>query len=88
MIRYSVTWHDSALAKLADLWMESLDRRRLSLAADRIDALLRVNAGTQGTAESQTTRKLVVYPLAALFRLRDDDRIVEVIDVKIDTSQV
>ena len=74
MIRYTVTWHHSALAKLADLWMESLDRRRLSLAADRIDSLLRVNAGTQGTAESQTTRKLVVYPLAALFRLREEDR--------------
>lgn len=59
--------------------MESLDRRRLSLAADRIDVLLRVDAGTKGTAESQTTRKLVIYPLAALFRLREDDRIVEAI---------
>jgi plasmid stabilization system protein ParE len=88
MTRYTVIWHDSALAKLAKLWNESLDRRGISAAADRIDALLRVDAGSRGAAESAGTRKLVIHPLAVLFRFREDDRIVEVINIKIDASQI
>ena len=88
MTRYTVVWHHSAVAKLADLWIESIDRHRLSMAADRIDSLFRVDPGAQGTTESPTTRRLVIYPLAALFRLREDDRIVEVIEIKIDASPV
>jgi hypothetical protein len=88
MTRYTVVWHKSALANLAHLWNESFDRRAVASAADRIDMVLRVDAAAKGTLVSPQSRKLLIHPLAALFRVREDDRIVEVINIKLDTSTV
>jgi hypothetical protein len=81
-----VIWHKSALAKLAQLWSESLDRRGVASAADRIDALLRLDAANKGIPQSPASRLLLIHPLAALFRVRKDDRIVEVTRIKLDVS--
>jgi len=86
MPRYTVVWHDSAEAKLANIWNESLDRRAIASASNAIDARLKLDPASQGSPSHANTRTLVIYPLAVLFRIREDDRIVEVIDVNLDTS--
>jgi hypothetical protein len=86
MPRYTVVWHISAEAKLAKLWNESFDRRAIASASNAIDARLKLDPASHGMPSHADTRTLVIYPLVALFRIREEDRMVEVIDIELDTS--
>jgi hypothetical protein len=45
---YTVAWKPSAEQDLASLWTSASDRQAVTDAANRIDALLRVDPNTQG----------------------------------------
>jgi len=86
MSRYTVEWTRRALAQLAQLWNESLQRRLISSASNAIDKSLSLDADKKGRRLSNRSRQLVIYPLAVLFRVSEDDRTVTVFDVKLDPS--
>ncbi len=84
MTRYTVTWHDDAQAELARLWNQSLLRRQMTGAADKIDQMQAIDPFKAGEQISSLSRCLRIYPLAVLFHVREADRIVEVFEVKLD----
>ncbi|QDT66248.1 hypothetical protein V22_35130 [Calycomorphotria hydatis] len=77
-MKYTVVWSPTAEAKLAELWLESNDRADLTVAADRIDELLRRDAANVGESRSTVSRILIEPPLAILFDTSSDDRLATV----------
>lgn len=75
---FTVVWNPSAERDLAELWMNSTDRESVAAAADEIDAGLRRDAPFQGESRGGNSRILVVPPLAILFDVNHDDRMVSV----------
>ena len=86
MTRYTVEWTDRALAQLAQLWNESFARSLISTASNAIDKSLSFDAHEKGRPLSSRSRQLVVYPLAVLFRVAEQDRLATVFNVKLDPS--
>ena len=81
MTRYTVVWLESARDELADLWMSQPLRRSIAKAADEIDRELAEDAPAKGRELRDGFRFLAVFPIKILFRVREDDRIVEVLKV-------
>lgn len=79
---YTVTWKPSAKAKLAEIWIAASDRTAITAAVSRIDALLRVNPGGQGESRAGISRIFIASPLAVVYDLREDDRVVNVLSVR------
>ena len=77
---FTVMWRKQALDELAFVWMATAERQRLSDALSRIDAAIRLNPEIKGV-DFYGDRLLVVTPLAVVFMIRDEDRIVEVLQV-------
>jgi hypothetical protein len=48
----TVTWHEAALAELAERFLEVVDKARFRAAVDEIDMLLRVNADDKESRDS------------------------------------
>lgn len=82
MSRYTVVWVQSAQEELAELWLNAPDRNAVTLATSAIDRELGENARSKGSELSEGLRSLFVPPLKALFTMREDDRIVEVLRVR------
>ena len=81
-MKYTVTWKPSVKQRLADIWMTAPDRRAVTTTADSIDKLLQVDPMDQGESRSGTTRILIVLPLAVVYDVRHEDRLVEVLSVR------
>ena len=79
-MRFTVTWHGSALAELADIWMRASDRQAVNDATLAIDRALAHDPETKGE-EYYGDRLLVAVPLAVTYTVRRDDRIAEVLQV-------
>jgi len=75
---YTVLWKPAAEQQLARLWTEATNRGAVAAAADQIDALLARDPLNEGESRSPPTRILIVLPLAVNFRVREQDRIVQV----------
>lgn len=82
MTRYAVVWHEGAVADLAELWISGSDRHAIADAAQGIDELLREDAPIKGIEISEGLRAIISPPLRALFVVRADDRLVEVLRVR------
>jgi len=82
MIRYTVVWVDSAQNELAELWTDGPDRDAITAAAHAIDQELAIDPQNKGGELSEGLRAIFLPPLRALFTVREDDRIVEVLRVK------
>ncbi len=82
MIRYTVVWLQSAQDELAQLWLDAPDRNAVTAAAHAIDQELGKDAPLKGSELSEGLRALPVPPLKAIFTVRDDDRIAEVLRVR------
>lgn len=78
---FTVTWKPSAVEALATLWLDSSCRDKVSMAANEIDGLLRERPSEVGEPAVRNSRILVCLPLAVVYDLRIDDRIVEVLVV-------
>jgi hypothetical protein len=80
-MRYTVVWSKSARNKLANLWINAPDRTAVTQAADRIDVLLADDPDQQGYPFGDR-RVLYVMPLAVIYTVSPDDRLVEVLQVE------
>lgn len=78
MTRYTVVWHPLAEKELAELWLEAPSRAALGIAADQIDQELSTEADLKGLVVSARSREISVAPLHVLFRVKTEDRLVEV----------
>lgn len=76
---FTVTLHPSAETALASIWLESQDRNAVTDAAATIESTLKTNPESAGE-DFYGDRLLVVLPLAAVYEIRTDDRIVRVLD--------
>jgi hypothetical protein len=83
MPRYTVLWHTDATNDLAELWAEAIDRRSLTIAAAAVDRELNSDPISKGYELSEGLRVFVEPPLQILFIVREDDRVVEVLRLKL-----
>jgi len=67
---------------LAELWLNAADRNAVAAAAHAIDQELCGDAPEKGTDLSEGLRSICAPPLKAIFTVREDDRIVEVLRVR------
>ena len=80
---YTVTWSDDADRRLITIWNENpAIRVEIADAANRIGRALRTRPNDIGS-ESGSARFVVVPPLTVLYRIRTEDRQVNVIYVKL-----
>ena len=81
-MKWTVVYLPSSEQELANLWLDPLSRAEVTDAANRIDRLLRRDPDKVGESRAEEGQRIVfVAPLAVLFRVKDDDRLVEVIHV-------
>jgi hypothetical protein len=80
-MRYTVVWIPSAEADLAQLWMDAPDRNLLSQSADRIDHSLARDPAGIGESRDAGRRILLIPPLGVLYRVKEEDQIVRVLNV-------
>ncbi len=83
MARSTVLWHADATNELAEIWIESLNRRVLTDATNAIDRELGSSPASKGTELSEGLRVLVEPPIQVLFVVHEDDRTVEVLRIKL-----
>lgn len=81
-MKFTVVWHDEALAALGDIWLKASDRTAITEAAFEIDRLLKFSPRQIGRPVGDKLGALRVRPLEILFRVSDADRLVEVVFVK------
>jgi len=83
MTRYTVVWPQGAQDELAELWLASSDRRAVTAAIDWLDRELGEDAPGKGIELREGLRALLVPPLRVLFVVREADRVVEVLRVRL-----
>jgi plasmid stabilization system protein ParE len=83
MARYTVTWSPQAEQRLADLSLSASDRQAVTQASHEIETSLALDPGRFGESRFGDTRLWFVAPLAVIFEVRDTDRVVEIISVKL-----
>jgi plasmid stabilization system protein ParE len=79
---YTVTWKESASDRLAEIWMSARDRRAVTAAADRLDAALRADPHLHGESRDESTRLVIVPPLAVVYEVLEADRLVHILAVR------
>ncbi len=79
-MRFTVTWCPSALAALAEIWMQASDKQSVTQAANLIDHGLGTSPEKQGKGTDEQ-RFWPVYPLLVHYRISRLDCLVEVIRV-------
>ncbi len=84
---YTVTWKESAADRLAEIWMSTRDRRAVTAAADRLDAALRADPHLHGESRGETTRLVIVPPLAVVYEVLEADRLVEILAIRDTTAK-
>lgn len=81
-MNYTVVWKPAAQRTLAQLWTAGPDRRAITAAANRIDALLKRDPLSLGESRSGGVRVFFEPPLMVEFKVREADCLVEVLRVK------
>jgi hypothetical protein len=81
-VDFTVVWPPDSEQELAERWLNSPDRDRVTLAAARIERQLRLNPKEVGESRSQGRRILIAPPLAVTYRVLAEDRIVQVVNVR------
>jgi len=79
-MKYSVRWLPDAEQELAALWMPA-NRRAVTQAANQIDQDLSKSPESLGESRPGGLRIYFVSPLAVLFRVSSEDRLVQVMHV-------
>jgi plasmid stabilization system protein ParE len=79
---FTVVWKPAAERTLAEIWLVSASRGEVASAANEIDTVLRGQPLSVGKPALLDARMLVVLPLAVVYDVRPDDRIVEVLLVR------
>jgi hypothetical protein len=81
-MKYTVVWKPSVRDRLAETWIDAPDRRAVSDAAHRIDQLLQEDPADRGESRDEGTRILVELPLAVVYEIVEDDRLVQVLAIR------
>lgn len=81
-MKWTVVYLPDAEQELAALWVDPASRADVTDASNRIDRLLQRDPEKVGESREEPDQRVVfVAPLAVLFRVTADDRLVEVIHV-------
>ena len=81
-MKWTVVYLPECEQELANLWLDPVSRADIADAANRIDRLLQRNPDQVGESRDEEGQRIVfVAPLAVLFNVKQDDRLVEVIHV-------
>ena len=80
---FTVIWKPSAADALASAWLNSACRADIATAANDIDALLRVRPLDVGVSAMLNSRILVRLPLAVVYDVRLEDRLVQILLVEV-----
>jgi hypothetical protein len=81
-MNFTVVWFPDCERELAALWLVAPDRNAVTAAAALIDRQLADDPENVGESRGDGRRIIIAPPLAATYRVRKDDRIVEVINVR------
>ena len=76
MNRYRVDWQPNAIDAIAEIWLAALDRRAIAEACNAAEQLLAVLPAERGKPLHEGLRKIVVGPLAIIFSVDADERLV------------
>ena len=79
-MKYMVIWTKNAQDKLAELWLNAVDRKAVEQAANQIDLILTRSPETKGQ-DFYGDRILTIAPLNVVFNVETQDLRVQVIDV-------
>lgn len=82
MTKYTVVWHEQALDDLAAIWSASDRQQAVTESVSRIDRTLRTDPAVKGV-DFYGDRLLVVLPLAVVYVIKEQDRIVEVVSATV-----
>lgn len=77
-MKYTVVYLPSAEQQLADLWLKAANPSAVSLAADKIDRLLRDDPLSVGESRVSTLRILVEEPISVVYDVHKEDLVVKV----------
>jgi len=80
--KYTVVWHEQALDDLAAIWSASDRQQAVTESVSRIDRTLRTDPAVKGV-DFYGDRLLVVLPLAVVYVIKEQDRIVEVVSATV-----
>ncbi len=81
-MKWMVIYRPSAKRELAEIWLNAGDKQFVTDEADSVDQILGRDPSTAGESREGVMRLLIEPPLAVVFDVRHDDRIVEVWHVK------
>ena len=79
-MRFTVTWHPTAEAELAKIWLQASDQTSVTQAANEIDQALATQPLSQGE-EFYGDRIFVVLPLAVTYTVSEPDLTVQILQV-------
>jgi hypothetical protein len=77
-MNYTVLWQSAAEEELAQIWVDASNRNAVRAAADRLDTILGQDPYAHGESRTGLTRIMFVEPLAVLFEVQEQDRLVSV----------
>ena len=80
---YTVTWLPSAEDQLAECWLAATNKEEIRSAADSLETALSRLPHNLGEERSPGQRIAQVGPLVVLFEVREEDRRVTVLRVKL-----
>lgn len=80
MTTYTVVWHEKALDELAGIWIASEQQQAVTGSVNRVDRILRSDPSIKGV-DFYGDRLLVVFPLAVVYVVKGQDRVVEIVAV-------
>jgi mRNA-degrading endonuclease RelE of RelBE toxin-antitoxin system len=76
MQSWKVKWADDATEQLAELWLEAVQRARVTIATDPMEQMLASDPEHPGKEASEGLWKLIVAPLVVLYAIDHPNRVV------------
>ncbi|MCH8042729.1 MAG: hypothetical protein IID44_03330 [Planctomycetes bacterium] len=80
-MKYQVRWIPEAEEELVKIWLDAVDRKAITTAADQIDRWLASAPNTYGESRDRGRRIVFSVPLAVLYRTLAERGEVEVLAV-------
>lgn len=77
-VKFTVLWSADAENMLADIWLNAVDRRAVTIAQAVVDTELAADPKSKGTEVTYGLHRLKVAPLIVLFEVHRSHRIVEI----------
>ena len=80
-MKYDVSWLPSAVSRLAEIYLNALDKRAVTEASHRIDVILSMDADSAGS-DFLGRRVLMVPPLIVVFSVQKVAQHAQVVKVE------